>query len=124
MTDDTNDKILFRQDRFPLEQAETLPPDLMWSVGEPEYITGGVGGGQSTVSTIVFAGGGVNSETWNEQDPVGPEIAEKPTVPTPTIVGVTSTEVKQTVEGLSKADVFIGVDGMDGVEYEVMVTAV
>lgn len=127
MTDDTNDKILFRQDRFPEEQASTLPSDLMWAVGEPEYITGGVGGGQSTISSIIFAGGGTDSDTWNQQDPppeVIPDGPAKPRVPTPTITGVTSTEVHQTIEGMSKADVFIGVTGMDGVEYEVMVTPV
>lgn len=127
MTDDTNDKILFRKDRFPEEQASTLPPDLMWSVGEPEYITGGVGGSQSTVTTIIFAGGGIASDTWNGQDPqpeVIPDAPAKPRVPTPTITGVTSSEVRQTIEGVSKADVYIGVQGMDGVEYEVMVTPV
>lgn len=124
MTEESNDKILFRQDRYPLEQAPNLPEDLRWAVGEADYITGGVGGGQSTIGSIVFAGGGTGSEEWNQAEDAGPEVAEKPRVPTPIITGVTSSEVFQTIEGVSKADVFIGVDGMDGVEYEVVVTPV
>lgn len=119
MTEDTNDKILFRQTRFPAEQAPTLPPDLLWAVGDADYITGGVGGGKSKVGGIIFADNlGVlpNDETY------GPGESQIPTVPTPRITGIASSNVYQTPEGVSKADVFISVDGMDGVEYEVVVS--
>lgn len=122
MAEESYDKILFRKDRFPAEQSPTLPDDLRWAIGEPEYITGGVGGGQSTVSSIILAG----NDTFRSSDPdgsaAGPNAPQKPQVPTPTIVGVVSSEVFQTMEGVSKADVWIGVEGMEGVEYEVLVT--
>lgn len=89
-------------------------------MGEGEYITGGVGGGKSTLGSIVFSDGHIR-DAGVEIDG-GPEIADIPQVPTPTIIGVASQEVYQTLEGYSKADVFISVDGMDGVEYEVVVT--
>lgn len=122
MSEDTNDKILFRQTRYPSDQAPTLPKDLMWAVGEQDYITGGVGGGKSTVGSIVFA----PNPSAIPTDPkieYGPEEVRPPTVPTPTIEGVSSSNVYQTVEGVSKADVYITVNGMEGVEYEVVVTA-
>ena len=122
MIEETNDKILFRQDRYPAEQAPNLPEDLMWAVGGSEYIYGGVGGGQSTVSSIIFAGGGTASDAWNPQDEEPTVTSQNPKIPTPRITGVTSTQVHQTNEGVSKADVFIGVEGMEGVEYEVLVT--
>lgn len=89
-------------------------------MGEGEYITGGVGGGKSTLGSIVFSDGSIGDAGGDIVG--GPEIADTPKVPTPTIIGVASQEVYQTLEGYSKADVFISVDGMDGVEYEVVVT--
>ena len=122
MTEETNDKILFRKTRFPADQALTLPEDLMWAVGQDEYITGGVGGGQSTVGSIVFAPNPSDIPA-DETLSYGPGEVRNPQVPTPTIDGISSSNVYQTVEGVSKADVFIIVNGMDGVEYEVVVTA-
>lgn len=119
MTEDTNDKILFRQTRFPAEQAPTLPPDLLWAVGQGDWITGGVGGGKSKVGEIIFAD---DQPYIPHEDPPGPGEQEIPTVPTPRINGVSSSNVYQTPEGVSKADVFISVDGMEGVEYEVVVS--
>lgn len=119
MIEETNDKALFRSTRLPASSSATVPQALRWAMGEGEYITGGVGGGKSTLGSIVFSDGGF---TDFDGDDVGPEIADTPKVPTPRIIGVASEEVYQTLEGYSKADVFISVDGMDGVEYEVVVT--
>lgn len=122
MTDQTDDKLLFRQTRYPMDQAATLPPDLQWALGEPEYITGGVGGGKSTLGSITFS----DSPTPYEEDNPASEPGEPqiPRVPTPIINGVASSEVYQTMEGVSKADVHISVEGMEGVEYEVVVSSV
>lgn len=120
MTEETNDKVLFRQARYPLDQSPTLPSDLRWALGEGEYITGGFGGGQSTVGSIVFAPSPVNDDPDYKE--LGPNEVQKPRVPTPTIEGVDSSSVYQTMEGISKADVYIVVNGMEGVEYEVVVT--
>lgn len=122
MAEDTNDKILFRKTRFPVEQSPTLPSDLRWAIGEGEYISGGVGGGKSTVGSIIFADRPASSFPNEEQQNAGPGEYVPPQVPTPTIQGVASSEVYQTPEGVSKADVFITVSGMEGVEYEVVVT--
>lgn len=119
MTDQTDDKLLFRQARYPIDQAATLPEDLRWALGEPEFITGGVGGGKSTLGSIVFS----PTPVTPEDNPSGPEEGGIPRVPTPIIKGVASSNVYQTMEGVSKADVFISVEGMEGVEYEVVVSA-
>lgn len=122
MTEETNDKILFRKTRFPVEQSPNLPADLRWAIGEGEYITGGVGGGKSTVGSIIFADD-ATSIPVGDTPTYGPDEVRQPRVPTPTIEGIASSTVYQTVEGVSKADIFIMVNGMEGVEYEVVVTA-
>lgn len=120
MIEETNDKALFRSTRLPASSSATVPQALRWAMGEGEYITGGVGGGKSTLGSIVFSDGSIAGAGGEIVG--GPEIADTPQVPTPRIVGVASQEVYQTLEGFSKADVFIAVDGMEGVEYEVVVT--
>lgn len=122
MTEETNDKILFRQTRLPVDSSPNLPADLRWAIGEgAEFIEGGFGGGQSTIGSITFAPGGTNWDDDDDYDP-NPDAEVKPTVPTPVIRGVAESNVYQTLEGMSKADVWISVDGMDGVEYEVVVS--
>lgn len=123
MTEETNDKILFRQTRYPLSQAPTLPEGLRWAIGDGEYISGGVGGGKSVVGSIIISE--TDDPVTYDPDtfiPAPPGSPDKPRVPTPTIVGIESMEVTQTKEGVSKVDAYISVDGMEGVEYEVVVS--
>lgn len=123
MAEETNDKILFRKTRLPLDTSENLPSDLRWAIGEDDgFIQGGFGGGQSTVGSIVFAPGGV-VEQGGGSSGSEPE-AVNPKVPTPVIKGIAESSVYQTMEGVSKADVWITVEGLDGVEYEVVVSTV
>lgn len=122
MTEETNDKALFRNTRYSPAQSPTLPSSLRWAVGDDQYITGGVGGGKSTVGSIVFAPDFDGTETVVVPPTPGEDEYQPPRVPTPVIMGVASSEVYQTMEGLSKSDVYIEVNGMEGVEYEVVVT--
>lgn len=123
MTEETNDKILFRQTRLPVESSPNLPADLRWAIGEGSgFIEGGFGGGQSTIGSITFAP--IGSPGADSEYDYSPDAEVKPTVPTPIIRGVAESNVYQTLEGVSKADVWITVDGMDGVEYEVVVSQV
>lgn len=121
MIEETNDKALFRNTRLPASSSPNVPQALRWALGEGDYITGGVGGGKSTVGSIIFTEDYIRDPGENNGKD-GPEIPATPRVPTPIITGVYSEEVYQTLEGLSKSDVFISVNGMEGVEYEVVVT--
>lgn len=119
MTEETHDKALFRSTRYHPSASPNLPSDLRWAVGEyDDYIEGGFGGGQSTIGSIVFAPG----SSVGGSEPSIPEDTGKPKVPTPKIRGIASSHVHQTMEGVSKADVWITVEGLDGVEYEVVIS--
>lgn len=115
-----NDKYFFRSDR--LSPQTDLPRGVTWAIEDDgsDSRGGGGGGSSSYVSEITYENSGnVEWQPGNSNDK--PELTQ---CPTPIISGVISQIVAQNSEGIAKTSVYLSVECIDDVEYEVVVTPV
>ena len=112
-----SDKYFFRNETLP--SNTDLPRDVTWAViedpGTPPQETS-----SSYVGDIIF-----NEKTGQEEWQPGqsPTVPGRVKAPTPIITGVVNQKVVQNSEGVARTNVTLAVNCIDGVEYEVVVTA-
>jgi len=117
----SNDKYFFRNEQLP--DTANVPRDITWAISEGTggAPSGGTEGDSSYVGEIT-----VNEKTgemeWQPSvtPPSSPELTQ---CPTPIITGLVNQKVVQNKEGVARTNVTLSVQCIDGVEYEVMVTA-
>ena len=114
-----NDKFFFRNESIS-STAENVPRDLLWAIKDDLFENRNESVlKESSVGSIEYQEEGDTSWIGSPMD----LDMEEPKLPTPVITEVISQKVYQDSSGATKTNVVLGIQGIDGVQYKVRISA-